>query len=233
MRMRVGGANMIKYASIPTQYKGVNFRSRLEAKWAVVFDQFGWEWVYEPFDLNGWTPDFMLKGVPRNILVEVKPIVFQNNVERLEYPYIPNNKLLRDTIDEINQAYSYPHSEHHAVDCMAVDTAFRASLPSCSDEEFCKAINGLIDEPMEVLILGTNTFFNGYNYSCFNCTPSLGYLRDNSDWSDLSGSDVETGGNWVIADLTQAKRKAHAICDFNAYAGDWTGRINRGPSQRI
>lgn len=34
--------------AIPTQYKGVQFRSKLEAKWAVFFDTLGIEWEYEP-----------------------------------------------------------------------------------------------------------------------------------------------------------------------------------------
>lgn len=56
---------------IPTTYAGVNFRSRLEARWAAMFDLLGWKWEYEPFDLNGWIPDFILDdGGP---LVEVKP----------------------------------------------------------------------------------------------------------------------------------------------------------------
>lgn len=60
---------------IPTRFKGVNFRSRLEAKWAHVFDQFGWEWAYEPFDLEGWIPDFLIrcKG-DADLLVDIKPL---------------------------------------------------------------------------------------------------------------------------------------------------------------
>ncbi|MEA2669684.1 MAG: hypothetical protein QOJ33_2618, partial [Chloroflexota bacterium] len=30
--------------AIPTTYDGVNFRSRLEAKWAAFFDLLGWRW---------------------------------------------------------------------------------------------------------------------------------------------------------------------------------------------
>lgn len=58
---------------IPTTYKGIRFRSRLEARWAVFFDLMGWRWDYEPFDTNGWIPDFALT-TRRTILVEVKPI---------------------------------------------------------------------------------------------------------------------------------------------------------------
>ncbi len=60
------------YAAIKTTYNGVNFRSRLEARWAVFFDLVGWKYEYEPYDLNGWIPDFILFGADE-ILVEVKP----------------------------------------------------------------------------------------------------------------------------------------------------------------
>lgn len=58
---------------IPTRYKGITFRSRLEARWAVLFDSFGWPWEYEPLDLDGYVPDFVLKFDAGHIAVEVKP----------------------------------------------------------------------------------------------------------------------------------------------------------------
>ena len=61
-------------AAIRTTYNGVRFRSRLEAKWACVFDRLGWRWEYEPFDLDGYIPDFILLGADP-VLVEVKPAV--------------------------------------------------------------------------------------------------------------------------------------------------------------
>lgn len=57
---------------IPTHYNGINFRSRLEAKWARMFDLLCWKWEYEPFDLNGYIPDFLIQA-ETPILVEVKP----------------------------------------------------------------------------------------------------------------------------------------------------------------
>jgi hypothetical protein len=59
--------------AIPTTYKGIEFRSRLEAKWAFVFDEIGWPWEYEPIDLNGYIPDFILTFAHAPMLVEVKP----------------------------------------------------------------------------------------------------------------------------------------------------------------
>lgn len=68
----------------PTTYKGVNFRSRLEARWAVYFDMQEVKWVYEPIDFGSWSPDFLLeKGANkcqeyawayRECYVEIKPI---------------------------------------------------------------------------------------------------------------------------------------------------------------
>lgn len=72
----------MSFAARPTLYKGIQFRSRLEARWAAYFDHRGWHWVYEPFDLKGYTPDFLVRtydpdehpGLPTlEWVVEVKP----------------------------------------------------------------------------------------------------------------------------------------------------------------
>jgi len=59
-------------AAIPTVYKGRSYRSRLEARWAAFFDHLGIKHEYEPFDLGGWSPDFLLPEL--ETLVEVKPL---------------------------------------------------------------------------------------------------------------------------------------------------------------
>ena len=60
---------------IKTEYKGVVFKSRLEAKWAKFFDSNGIEWEYESVRFKSgavrYTPDFALFG--RRIYVEIKP----------------------------------------------------------------------------------------------------------------------------------------------------------------
>lgn len=52
--------------AIETKYKGYRFRSRLEARWAVFFENVGAEWEYETegFDLEGlyYLPDFKVDG---------------------------------------------------------------------------------------------------------------------------------------------------------------------------
>lgn len=68
---------------IETSYRGCRFRSRLEARWAVFFDQIGTEWVYESqgYVLNGmpYLPDFWLPYAPMKeegwgFWVEIKPV---------------------------------------------------------------------------------------------------------------------------------------------------------------
>lgn len=58
----------------PTVYSGVQFRSRLEARWAAFYDSFGLKWIYEPIDFGGWSPDFLLHNGKYKDFVEVKPI---------------------------------------------------------------------------------------------------------------------------------------------------------------
>lgn len=57
----------------PTRYNNRLFRSRLEARYAAFFDLLGINWEYEPFDLKGWSPDFLLRLKDYEFLVEVKP----------------------------------------------------------------------------------------------------------------------------------------------------------------
>lgn len=58
--------------AITTIYKGIEFRSRLEARYAAFFTRLGWPFTYEPFDGDGYIPDFAIHG-PRPLLVEIKP----------------------------------------------------------------------------------------------------------------------------------------------------------------
>ena len=67
---------MNAHAGIPTTYKGIRFRSRAEACWAVFMDEIGWTWEYEPIDLDGYIPDFLVsRGERGQLLLEVKGAV--------------------------------------------------------------------------------------------------------------------------------------------------------------
>lgn len=74
--------------AIATTYKGVRFRSRLEAKWAAFFDAVGWTWEYEPIDLEGYIPDFILPDMATPLLVEVKPAMTLGELQETAVPKV-------------------------------------------------------------------------------------------------------------------------------------------------
>lgn len=95
----------MEYAAIPTMFDGVQMRSRLEARWAAVFELMGRKWQYEPFDLNGWIPDFMWEvddALTPRPLFEVKPI------SRVQHPNGPP----LDVTDKIESALSIVRGRH-------------------------------------------------------------------------------------------------------------------------
>jgi len=81
--------------AIETWYQGIVFRSRLEAKWAAMFDLLKWGWTYEPTDFNGWIPDFAIHG-KEIIYVEVKPVyAFPEDVaKKINFKGLPNEVLI-------------------------------------------------------------------------------------------------------------------------------------------
>ncbi len=65
----------IKYGAIPTTYKGIEFRSRLEARVACFLDAYNLVWDFEPIDLKRYIPDFLVEFPHGITLVECKPAV--------------------------------------------------------------------------------------------------------------------------------------------------------------
>lgn len=63
-----------EFRSRPTLYRGIQMRSRIEARWAVVFDYLKFEWEYEPehyeLPIGNYLPDFWLRG--QDCWVEIK-----------------------------------------------------------------------------------------------------------------------------------------------------------------
>jgi hypothetical protein len=59
---------------IVTEYKGNRFRSRLEARWAALFDLARLPYIYEPNDMGSYIPDFLIPG-QRPVYVEVGPVL--------------------------------------------------------------------------------------------------------------------------------------------------------------
>lgn len=82
--------------AIETRYNGYRFRSRLEARWAVLFDALGVEYRYEDegFDLDGirYLPDFFIPEW--DAFVEVKADAAQDIDKVLRLVYATSRKVL-------------------------------------------------------------------------------------------------------------------------------------------
>lgn len=73
--------------AIETLYKGYKFRSRLEARWAVFFDNAGISYLYEPQgfvlrDGTNYLPDFYLNEL--KTWVEVKGVLDSKSAHKIE-----------------------------------------------------------------------------------------------------------------------------------------------------
>ncbi len=107
---------MMKIKAIPTTYNGVNFRSKLEASWAMWLDEQKIVWSYEPegFDIGGvwYLPDFYLPEI--NTIIEVKgalqglekAFALFKAIDKLNY-----NEAIKEwtQLAEIEQKDSSPH----------------------------------------------------------------------------------------------------------------------------
>ena len=129
--------NFIK--SIETEYGGVKFRSRTEARWAIFFDALSipWEYEQEGFEFAGvrYLPDFWLPLV--NMFAEVKPKAFERGELNLciqlqnqtEYDVLmligqPSNNPVkaittyaRDYEYCLTNYHNYPNEEHRFYAC--------------------------------------------------------------------------------------------------------------------
>lgn len=128
-------ANEIK--AIPTFYNGVSFRSRLEARWAIIFDKLGIKWHYETegYDIRigdgitiRYLPDFVLYGgserCPDQLFVEVKGNMRADDALKINafsnhYPiYVVGNipQDLDDICNGIDTEFGIPYYNFHTVD---------------------------------------------------------------------------------------------------------------------
>ena len=102
---------------IPSKYKGVWFRSRLEARWAAFFDRARWPWTYEPLELPGWIPDF---AILKDYELQIHPTVAvarrtqMMSEERIAATHDNCSGIVpRDLLIEVKPALSWPALSIH------------------------------------------------------------------------------------------------------------------------
>lgn len=77
---------MERIKAIPTKYKGIKFRSKLEAQWAKFMDRICMKWIYEPEgyefeDGTKYLPDFYLPDAEQYL--EVKGVMDDRSWEKI------------------------------------------------------------------------------------------------------------------------------------------------------
>jgi hypothetical protein len=76
----------------PTVYNRRLYRSRLEARWACMFDFIGYDFEYEPEPFKTWSPDFLLQDWG-GIYLEIKPYgLWDDQLIQKILPYVPDNR---------------------------------------------------------------------------------------------------------------------------------------------
>lgn len=98
-------SNVIRGVAIETEYSGVTFRSRLEARWAIFFAHLGLRWEYEPeafalpegFSAKAYLPDFRvwLEKGRKPWWFEIKPSEPDYDSEEMrKLEHVPGNRCL-------------------------------------------------------------------------------------------------------------------------------------------
>lgn len=152
---------------IPTTYRGIEFRSRLEAAWAVFFDLLRWDWEYEPEDRDGWIPDFALIGSAGRTLAEVKPFY---TLKEAEAHYVSKIE---------------PASLAVRGDCEEPGLAVSIDLDPDGGGMLTEPV---VEYPEEVLILGVRPLFCRYGEGPV--------VSDGPGWL-MGGLDNDCEARWV------------------------------------
>lgn len=159
---------MYKLAAIPTLYRGVQFRSRLEARWAVMFDLMGWSWDYEPFDAQGYIPDFRINEQHPTI-IEVKPIgdILDSNGFFAWGQWEAVAKKIRAAgIQDFTIVGSKPHDVSHLV---KVSACLLGTTESYYEHEDGRREPTLSAVPMGLCLAEGCGIFSPSIYRCMSC----------------------------------------------------------------
>lgn len=187
-------------SAIPTRYKNIQFRSRLEARWAAFFDQLGWSYLYEPIDLEGYIPDFILE-FPEPLLVEVKPVLkfdeFDQHTKKIDQSGWDKDSLIVGAKIFIETCWGTDHptlglmtQNYQIVECSNRECVFYGEIASGNGTGKCQSCN------QDVTIKSNHFWWS--EGSLFHCTECRKF------------SIVHTGGSWHC--ITTAKCASGKEC---------------------
>lgn len=108
-----------KYEAIPTSVEGIDFRSRLEARWSLLLTSIGYDFRYEFKTFKGptfyYTPDFWISVDGHLLILEVKPAGYVSTEEdRFKWRWMHDT--LKDNVAtdaEFAVIYGMPYLGRH------------------------------------------------------------------------------------------------------------------------
>lgn len=183
--------NSVTVRPIETRAYGHRFRSRLEARWAVFFTNFGLRWEYEPegFAVDGaaYLPDFRVwtpQGEP--IWYEVKP------------SHVTGDQKLHRFVKALDNDYSAP----------------RAALLNGSPREYFHD-KGIC--PRCGVLIAADSFYDcddEVGISCFPCDMETPGGGDNSPECDgVHGITYRPHKGWVMTRKSELRRLVARLRD--------------------
>jgi hypothetical protein len=156
--------------AIPTSYKGFLFRSRLEARYALFFDELGLKWEYEPegFELPGgvrYLPDFCVQ-TPQGARIWYE----------IKRPNTPTDPKFEHFIANIGEISQYEEGDRaQLLDGDPVDMLERADVcPRCGMFHVKRGTDGI---KFDATVFANGQTYAEYFFNCMWCdweTPSGG-----------------------------------------------------------
>jgi len=114
--------------AIPINIDGIQFRSKIEARWYLFMKNLGWNIEYEPEveGIVGWIPDFLILGNgefgTNKVLVEVKPFQTLSDFE---------SDYASETIKKIENSVKNTLGDYDAV--LLVGSSLNLKIAECGD----------------------------------------------------------------------------------------------------
>lgn len=187
-----------KKIGIPTKgYGNIIYRSRIEAKWSYFMKYLGWNCIYEPYDFNGYVPDFIVKDTKceniKNLFIEVKS---DKNTSEYDNYY---NKALESGFEGALLILDYSFEKYENDDftnCINLGKLYFINNKKTRTSDFIIYRNE--NNTFSSVYKYKNNYYDKIDYKClidvpiiiFNNTTIDDYLYMESYWNKIS-NDVQ------------------------------------------
>jgi hypothetical protein len=216
------------HKSLPTYYKGITFRSRLEARWAIILDELGIDWEYEPEALliEGYTenafsylPDFYLPTA--DAFLEVKG--------SLESQDIPKMLQIAHSITGGGRPFEWKDSRPFLIAGNLGDE-IRSAVPISIYN-----YKGWLFMDRDYDTVRHNMFHcpkRGFSNHCNRCYARSWHIGDDTDWNfeaSMSHHDLA----YRLCNNYQFSWQPIPEFQKETLPSGWTQAINKGKSARF